>query len=117
MPLVLKVCRFYGWTPDQVLKMDARHFFESLKEARKLHALDRRQEIEISAISICNSKYAENLRDTYSIEDDEIIEEQNVNTPIFSKSTKSYHINASNDPELGRQTMFAWAGKMRGTVH
>lgn len=60
-----EVCRFYGWTLEYAWNMPARAFFAMLRAARTLEASERMEECNIQAISICSTKWYDELANRY----------------------------------------------------
>lgn len=55
----------YGWTLSTVLSMPASQFFAMRGAAFKLKALERIEECDIQAISICNHEWYDHVRNKY----------------------------------------------------
>lgn len=74
--------------------MPAAQFFLMLEAGRRQHSHEMRELCYVQAISICDSRYFEQLRDSYSTED---------GLKIGKKNTMDF----SDDPEGARSMLMA----------
>lgn len=57
---------YFGWSYTACLEMPARAFFALLKEGRKVHLVDKIENCDIQAISICSAEWYKEIRGQFS---------------------------------------------------
>lgn len=63
--MIGEACRFYGWTVEQVMRMQAVTFFAMVDAMKVLEAYEKIELIDIQAVSVCSVEYYEKVRDRY----------------------------------------------------
>jgi hypothetical protein len=81
--LIGEMCRFYGWTVDDCLSMNARRFFTMLETSRDIKANELKDAADVAAIPMYTKKY--HL---------ELIKQFEMMSPTMKKAKEDFHRQA-----------------------